>query len=190
MRQTYLVVLAITQLSGIEWDNEKGANISDDDPAQVAVWDAYVQVSFTRTVSLTRIRIIISNQQERSSAKPFRNRGWPPFEKMRELGPSKARGSRQFNAAFLNGQENGNADDIDGEDADDIDGQDADDMGENTDQGNPEDSQSVDVVMQHATPSSSLFATPVNSRSVCLCIYGLNISDQYHSHHQGFVVGL
>lgn len=38
-------MLAITMLPGIEWDEERGANISDNNPAQLAVWNGYVRVS-------------------------------------------------------------------------------------------------------------------------------------------------
>lgn len=117
------MVLAITQLPGIEWDDEKGANVSSSNPAQLAVWNAYVAVSRSCLLSVSEALIVKLRHQKNPEAKRFRNRGWHLFGKMEEL------------ALLKESQEGGNVDDLFGEDA----GQEKD----NTDEGGGEDGRAL-----------------------------------------------
>ncbi|KAH9933725.1 uncharacterized protein B0H18DRAFT_981763 [Fomitopsis serialis] len=76
LRETYKVVYDLSVQSGFHWDNENGAAIDEDSEA---VWQAYVE--------------------KHPEAEPFRNKGWPHFEDMKELMPSKVKGTHAFHPA-------------------------------------------------------------------------------------------
>jgi len=72
-KKTYRVILAIKEVSGWVWDNEKGANIN---VHSASSWDDYVK--------------------KHVAAKPFRNKGWPHFENVARIMPSTASGANVF----------------------------------------------------------------------------------------------
>ncbi|KAI6031219.1 hypothetical protein BKA83DRAFT_4487937 [Pisolithus microcarpus] len=80
LRKMFEVIDCIKNTSGFAYSNELGANIGLENEA---VWSDFVK--------------------KHKDAGPFRNRGWPHYEKMKQLMPSKGKGLNAFSALSLVG---------------------------------------------------------------------------------------
>ncbi|KAI6031185.1 hypothetical protein BKA83DRAFT_4004025, partial [Pisolithus microcarpus] len=73
LRKMFKVIDCIKNTSGFAYSNELGANIGLENEA---MWSDFVK----------------KHQQKHKDVGPFRNRGWPHYEKMKQLMPSKGKG--------------------------------------------------------------------------------------------------
>ncbi|KAI9574723.1 hypothetical protein HD554DRAFT_1983576, partial [Boletus coccyginus] len=67
LKRTYNAIEAYRQRSSVHWDNDNGANIVTE--SEAAAWDAFLSSS---------------------PLAPFRNKGWPFYDKMSEIYPEGA----------------------------------------------------------------------------------------------------
>lgn len=98
MRSTYKIVHKIASTSGLAYSLERGADIgleSND------VWDGIVKVRslfLYKLVSADDDLTVTVITQNTKGVGQFKNKGWPHYEKMKQLVPSMSKGTYRFTA--------------------------------------------------------------------------------------------